>query len=258
MRKISWNTGRAYDDRGQLIVAGLMDEELGRWMMLDLSRGIEYLYDLNAERYTTDSEVKNAIMKRYDHGGQDVHDGRRYQSVWSDKVAHLKMYASECIQKHDLDAKAIDDLYINDESEIKYEDDLPQQAPKLDMDSDLIELRAQAYDSDQRTGHVWVMADNTTQKVFALTLLARNCIGTDWRMWGDVPEDFMMVRGGRFSVSEALQFWLYDGEATTNDEVEFDRHKLVVLAEKQFDGVTDHAQALRKVFTTMWGRKIGA
>ena len=87
-KTIQFNTGREYQPEGQLISAVVVAEKVTHVehfgdierilvLMVDHSRDLDYLYELDADNFT-----QSGIMAKYDESNSDV-SSERLESFWN-------------------------------------------------------------------------------------------------------------------------------------------------------------------------------
>tara|TARA_R100000315_G_scaffold5514_1_gene1879 strand:- start:421 stop:780 length:360 start_codon:yes stop_codon:yes gene_type:complete len=78
-KTIQFNTGRQYQPEGQLISAVVIAEKEDRILvlMVDHSRDLDYLYELDADNFT-----QSGIMAKYDESNSDV-SSERLERFWN-------------------------------------------------------------------------------------------------------------------------------------------------------------------------------
>ena len=78
-KTIHFNTGREYQPEGQLISAVVVaeKEDRGLVLMVDHSRDLDYLYELDADNFT-----QSGIMAKYDESNSEV-SSESLESFWN-------------------------------------------------------------------------------------------------------------------------------------------------------------------------------
>ena len=78
-KTIQFNTGREYQPEGQLISAVVVaeKEDRGLVLMVDHSRDLDYLYELDADNFT-----QSGIMAKYDESNSEV-SSESLESFWN-------------------------------------------------------------------------------------------------------------------------------------------------------------------------------